>query len=64
MQVVIFGSLYKIKSKVQRLRASSEDSGGSPVKGYEIVSAIVKIIEKLYLQLFANLTILRSKEQI
>ena len=27
------GNLYDIKSKVQRLNASSEDSGGSPIMG-------------------------------
>ena len=45
--MVLFGNVYKIKSKVQRLRASSEDSGGCPFMGNEIVSAIVKTIEKL-----------------
>ena len=59
--VGLSGNIYKIKSKVQRLRASCEDSGGNPFKGYEIVSAIVKAIEKLHWQLFVKLTTLQSK---
>ena len=47
MREALCGNLYKIKSKVQRLSASSEDSGGVLIREYEIVSAVVKATERL-----------------
>ena len=59
MREALCENLYKIKRKVQRLRVSSETSGGGPkYTGYDIVSAMVKAIEKLLWQLFIKLTIL------